>query len=78
MRRVLDSNLRKQVDRNSSYRYYYLKVKIDRNNSNWSQQAEIAEFVFTVPVSRPDKMLKLESAILAPLSKFGVVLNKRA
>ena len=76
-RRVLDSNLRQQVERTSPYRVYYLKVRINRNNTNITQKAEIAEITFAVPLTRPDKMAKLEAAILAPLSRFGVELKKR-
>ena len=77
LRRVLDSNLRKQVDRSSSYRYYYLQFKVDRNNTNFDQKAEVVEAIFVVPNNRPDKMAKLQQAILSPLSKFGIVLKKR-
>ena len=77
LRRVLDSNLRKQIDKTSSYRYYYLQFKVDRNNTNFDQKSEVVEAIFTVPNNRPDKMKKLEQAILSPLAKFGVVLKKR-
>lgn len=77
LRRIFDSNRRKQVDRNTPYRYYYLQFKVARTDHNFDQVPEVAEAVFAVPYNRPDKMLKLERAILSPLSKFGVTLKKR-
>lgn len=77
LRRVFDSNRRKQVDRTAPYRYYYLQFKVDRGNKNWDQKSEVVEVVFAIPFTRPDKMAKLEAAILAPLASFGVALKKR-
>lgn len=77
LRRVLDSNLRKQVDKTSDYRYYYLSFKVDRNNTNFDQKSEVVEATFAIPNNRPDKMVKFEQAVLSPLSKFGIVLKKR-
>ena len=78
LRRVLDSNYRAQVpDKSAFYRYYYLKFKTDRGNNNWEQKPEFVEATFQIPISRPDKMMKFEQAILSPLSKFGVGLVKR-
>ena len=76
-RKKLGSNLRKQVDRTSPYRVYYLKFKVNRGNVNFHQKGEIVEIPFAISMTRPDKMAKLEAAILSPLSKFGVTLQKR-
>ena len=76
-RKRLGSNLRKQVDRTSPYRVYYLKFKVNRGNVNFHQKGEIVEIPFAISMTRPDKMAKLEAAILSPLSKFGVTLQKR-
>lgn len=77
LRRVLDSNLRKQVDRSTFYRFYYVRFKVDRNLTNLDQKSEVVEAVIPVPFNRPDKMKKLENAILSPLGRFGVELVKR-
>lgn len=77
LRRVLDSNLRKQVDRSTFYRFYYLRFKVERSLTNLDQKSEIVEAVIPVAFNRPDKMKKLEQAILSPLGKFGVELVKR-
>lgn len=76
MRRVLDSQRRKQVDRTKQYRLYYLQARIHRQGHNFHQEAEVIEAIFAFP--RGDqKAFKFEKAFLAPLSKFGVVLKER-
>ncbi len=76
LRRVLDSQRRKQVDRAQNYRIYYLQFKVLRQQHNFDQVPEIAEAMFAFPVGDP-KALKFEAAILSPLSKFGVTLKER-
>lgn len=76
LRRVLDSQRRKQVDRTQNYRIYYLQFKVLRQQHNFDQVPEIAEAMFAFPVGDP-KALKFENAILSPLSKFGVTLKER-
>lgn len=77
LRRVFDSNLRKQVNRSVFYRLYYLQFKVLRGNINFHQVPEVAEAVFAVPMNRLDKAMKLERAVLSPLARFGVILKKR-
>lgn len=77
LRRKLDQNYRHQVSKHDFYRYYYLTFKVDRNNSNFDQGAEIVEAIVAIPLNRPDKMAQFEAAMLSPLSKFGVTLEKR-
>lgn len=76
MRRVLDAQRRKQVDRSSQYRLYYLQAKIHRQGHNFDQQPEVIEATFAIPFG-DQKAAKFESAFLAPLSKFGVELKER-
>ena len=76
MRRVMDQQKRKQVDRSVNYKLYYLQFKVYRNSHNFHQESEIVEATFAFPDGDP-KSLVFENAMLGPLSKFGVVLKER-
>lgn len=76
-REVMDSNRRGQIERKADYRYYYLQVTEYRESSNFHQKGEVFEITFVVKEGDSVKQNQLEKAILAPLSKFGVVLKER-
>lgn len=77
MREVRDSNRRNQIDRKAVYRYYYLQVREFRESFNFHQKGEVWEIIFVVKEGDVARQAALEAGILAPLSKFGVVLKER-
>ena len=54
-----------------------MKVILLQDVKTLGKKGEIVEIPFAISMTRPDKMAKLEAAILSPLSKFGVTLQKR-
>jgi hypothetical protein len=76
-REIMDANRRGQIDRKSDYRYYYLQVTEYRESSNFHQKGEVFEITFVVKEGDSVRQAALEKGILAPLSKFGVVLKER-
>lgn len=77
LREVLDQNLRPQVDRQSSYKLYYIQYKTDKGNSQgFDQKPEICEAMIGFKTGDA-KAAAFETAFGSVFSKFNVFLKER-
>lgn len=77
MREVLDQNLRPQVDRQASYRMYYIKYRADKGNTfGFDQKGEFCEAMIGFPEGSP-KAAQFETSFGNVFAKFNVFLKER-
>lgn len=77
MREILDQNLRAQVDRQASYKLYYIQYKTNKGNDHgFDHKPEICEAMIGFKMGDP-KAAKFEAAFGPVLSRFGKTLQER-
>lgn len=75
LREAFNSRMTQQVDRSAYYKIYYLTFKAKRETQD--QFKEQFEATFAIKETEIAKQQAFETAFLAPLAKFGVVLQQR-